>query len=516
MGKKQHQKDKLYLTATEWSTLYGGKRPKHMTPDQGEFKRLPFDHCSLSLQPFENPYCDKEGHVFDLLALLPFLKKFHCNPISGEKMDIKSLIKLNFHKNADGKFHCPVMFKVFTANSHIVAVRNTGNVFCYEAIEELNIKGKNWKELLTDEPFTKTDIITIQDPTNLHKFNLTAFHHLKMNLKIQNEEYERAKTDPAARLKTVAPETKDILDELKNTEFTPMNEKAEKKTADVVNAAHYSTGAVAASFTSTSMPVETVHEAAIREEDSVRYERVSKKGYVRIKTNFGQINLELHCDLAPKACENFLLLCRRGYYNGTIFHRSIKHFMIQGGDPTGKGTGGDSAWGGSFSDEFKPQLSHTGRGILSMANSGPDSNKSQFFITFRSCKHLDGKHTIFGRVAGGMETLSTVEAIEVDNKDKPIEDIIFQEAQVFTDPFTEVDEILAKERAEERARLGEGEAQEVKKAKKAPAPKLKAFREGVGRYIDPKRKLTSNGIDPDSSAPKKKSTSYDFKNFSSW
>jgi peptidyl-prolyl cis-trans isomerase-like protein 2 len=294
-----------------------------------------------------------------------------------------------------------------------------------------------------------------------------------------------------------------------------MNEKAEKKSADVVNAAHYSTGAVAASFTSTSMPVETVHEAAIREEDSVRYERVKKKAYLRIKTNFGPINLELHCDLIPKACENFLLLCRRGYYNGTIFHRSIKHFMIQGGDPTGKGTGGESAWGEAFQDEFKPQLSHTGRGVLSMANSGPDSNKSQFFITYRSCKHLDGKHTIFGRVVGGMETLSAVEAVEVDNKDKPIEDIIFQEAQIFSDPFVEVDEILAKERAEERARLQLDDPQ-VKKSKPAPAPKLKAFREGVGRYIDPKRKLTANGIEPDSSSVKKKAVSYDFKNFSGW
>ena len=121
-----------YLTCTEWSTLYGGKRPKHLTQDQAEFKRLPFDHCALSLQPFENPYCDKDGNVFELVALLPFIKKYHCNPITGEKMDMKSVTKLTFHKNADGKYHCPVMFRNFTANSHIVAIKTTGNVFSYD------------------------------------------------------------------------------------------------------------------------------------------------------------------------------------------------------------------------------------------------------------------------------------------------------------------------------------------------------------------------------------------------
>ena len=90
------------------------------------------------------------------------------------------------------------------------------------------------------------------------------------------------------------------------------------------------------------------------------------------------------------------------------------------------GKGGDSYWGGPFKDEFKQFLSHTGRGILSMANSGPDTNKSQFFITYRSCKHLDSKHTVFGRIVGGLDTLANLERIETDNKDVPIEEIIVQ------------------------------------------------------------------------------------------
>merc|ERR1719471_2753492 len=97
--------------------------------------------------------------------------------------------------------------------------------------------------------------------------------------------------------------------------------------------------------------------------------------------------------------------------------------MIQGGDPKGTGTGGDSHWGGPFKDEFLQFLSHTGRGMLSMANSGPDTNKSQFFITYRSCRHLDEKHSVFGRVVGGLETLTKMESIEVDSKDRPKDEI---------------------------------------------------------------------------------------------
>ena len=90
------------------------------------------------------------------------------------------------------------------------------------------------------------------------------------------------------------------------------------------------------------------------------------------------------------------------------------------------GKGGDSYWGGPFKDEFKQFLSHTGRGILSMANSGPDTNKSQFFITYRSCKHLDSKHTVFGKIVGGLDTLANLERVNVDNKDLPIEELILQ------------------------------------------------------------------------------------------
>lgn len=104
-----------------------------------------------------------------------------------QKFDIKSLTKLNFFKNGQDDYHCPVLFKPFTKNSHIVAIQTSGNVYCYEAVEQLNIKGKNYKDLINDTPFVRSDIITIQDPNNLGKFNISNFHHIKNNLRVETE-----------------------------------------------------------------------------------------------------------------------------------------------------------------------------------------------------------------------------------------------------------------------------------------------------------------------------------------
>ncbi|KAF4520130.1 hypothetical protein B566_EDAN010286 [Ephemera danica] len=522
MGKRQHQKDKMYLTYTEWSTLYGGKRPGPPSGANANFRRLPFDHCCVSLQPFNHPFCDKHGNIYELQEIVAFLKQFKVNPVTGEPMDAKSLIKLNFHKNAEGKYHCPVLYKTFTNNSHIVAVKNTGNVFSYEAIDQLNVKTKSFKDLLTDEPYSRKDLITLQEPNNVDKFNLSTFHHLKNNLKVTDEEAEQSKSDPNARLKTISMETRETLEELNRDYKAPTKDEAvTKKSADKFNAAHYSTGMVAAGLTSTVMAPITEHEAAIVDDDLVRYERVKKKAYVRLVTSFGPLNLELYSDVLPKTCENFVKLCASNYYNGTKFHRSIRNFMIQGGDPTATGKGGQSIWGEPFEDEFKQNLTHTGRGVLSMANSGPNTNGSQFFITYRSCRHLDNKHTVFGRVVGGIDTLNAMERIEVDNKDRPIEDIILQRAVVFVDPFQEADEQLIAEReAEEKRKVDEKAAASSSAARKQADAPLTVYRSGVGKYVN--LPSTSQQAKPETitsePAPKKKKEfpGYKFGSFSNW
>ncbi|KAL3856896.1 hypothetical protein ACJMK2_011602 [Sinanodonta woodiana] len=514
MGKKQHQKDKLYLTTTEWKNEFGGYKGKQ----KAEFRRLPFYCCSLSMQPFENPLCTMEGIIFDLMNIVPFLKKFGLNPATGEKMSAKDLVRLNFHKNAEGKYHCPVTFKVFNENTHIVAIKPTGNVFANEAIERLNIKPNFWKDLLTDEPFTRKDIITIQDPTNLQKFNISSFFHLKKNLKLIDD--DEAKKDSKYNLKMINSETRDVLDTLEKEYKVPEKKEEEKKPKlDKFNAAHYSTGKVAASFTSTAMDVMTEHEAAVIDEDIIRYARMKAKGYVRFVTNFGTLNVELHCDIVPKTCENFMKHCVSGYYNGTIFHRLIRNFVLQGGDPTGTGTGGESIWGGSFKDEIKSNLTHTGRGILSMANSGPNTNKSQFFFTLRSANHLNGKHTVFGRIVGGVDTLDKIERVETDKNDRPLEEIKIEETIVFVNPYDEVDEELRKEREDELSRQAKEEA-DKKKVVKKDDDKQKTFKQGIGKYINPsaiKRGAESIADTPSEIARKKmKTTTGGFGDFSSW
>jgi len=126
----------------------------------------------------------------------------------------------------------------------------------------------------------------------------------------------------------------------------------------------------------------------------------SKRYVATIATDGGDIVIELFADKAPVTVNNFVFLARDGYYDGVTFHRVIKGFMAQGGDPTGSGSGGP---GYRFEDEFHPSLKHDEPGILSMANAGPGTNGSQFFITYTATPHLDGRHTVFGRVIEGMD-----------------------------------------------------------------------------------------------------------------
>jgi peptidylprolyl isomerase len=140
---------------------------------------------------------------------------------------------------------------------------------------------------------------------------------------------------------------------------------------------------------------------------------------VVLETNRGVIEIKLMPEIAPKACENFLGLVKEGYYDGIIFHRVIKGFMIQGGDPTGTGRGGRSIWGGAFEDEFSPYVTFEKAGLLAMANAGPNTNRSQFFITTAKTPWLNSKHTIFGEVVAGYDVLSAIENTPTDSRDRP-------------------------------------------------------------------------------------------------
>jgi peptidyl-prolyl cis-trans isomerase B (cyclophilin B) len=147
-----------------------------------------------------------------------------------------------------------------------------------------------------------------------------------------------------------------------------------------------------------------------------------------LHTNHGPIEVELHEADAPKTVANFTKLAGEGFYDGVIFHRIIPDFMIQGGDPTGTGTGGP---GYTFEDEFNDHK--VVRGALAMANAGPNTNGSQFFIvTTEAASWLDGKHTVFGRVTKGMDVVDTISAVETDARDKPHEDVLIERVELST------------------------------------------------------------------------------------
>jgi len=142
-----------------------------------------------------------------------------------------------------------------------------------------------------------------------------------------------------------------------------------------------------------------------------------------LRTSYGDIYVDLFGKECPKTVENFSTHAMNGYYDNCIFHRCIKNFMIQTGCPKGDGTGGQSIWGGEFDDEFHRSLKHDRPGTLCMANAGPDSNGSQFFITVRECPWLDNKHTIFGRVTRGMDVVQKIEVLKTNKSHKPFEKV---------------------------------------------------------------------------------------------
>lgn len=146
-----------------------------------------------------------------------------------------------------------------------------------------------------------------------------------------------------------------------------------------------------------------------------------KNAVVVFETNQGEIRFSLYPEAAPKACENFIVLVEKGYYDGLVFHRVIKDFMIQGGDPEGTGRGGKSIWEDPFDDEFSERLKFNKPGILAMANAGPKTNGSQFFITTAATPWLNNKHTIFGEVISGYETVKKIENVQTDANDRPVQ-----------------------------------------------------------------------------------------------
>ncbi|RLN45593.1 hypothetical protein BBJ29_007457 [Phytophthora kernoviae] len=572
MGKNRHSKDRLFITQTEHKYLYGGKKQEI----RRAYKRLPFNCCSITLCPFTNPVCTREGHLFDLEAVVPYVKQHQINPVTGKPLTLKELIQLHFSKNSQKEYFCPVTYKVFTDNTKIAAIATTGNVFCYEAIEELNIKPKNWTDLISGAKFKRKDIIILQDPQDFSNREIENFEHLRRAKESENnasttttarnirtnaatdrilqelEAKRSAQRELADKIKRGADDVSEkdkVVASLTHHNLSKEEKSEAKKTAQSgkLQYSQFTAGECSSSFTSSVRAPVTENGVALASEQELLEQRwqavrkLKKKGLVRLETTLGNINLEVDCDFVPQTADNFMSLCRTKYYDGVLFHRVIRGFMMQGGDPTGTGRGGQSIWKKPFRDEIDSRLSHDARGVLSMANSGPGTNNSQFFITFKACSHLDKKHAVFGRVVGGMDILDAVERVETGAEDRPVEDVRIKRVGVFVNPFQEYEEAqeqgldvvqVAKERAAREAQpqvqgtvlkvggkwiayddLGEVDVASIPTSETSKD-------ENVGKYLKTKSEATTKKRKPEAVVPvvieskkKTKKTSAGFGNF---
>ncbi|KII66354.1 Peptidyl-prolyl cis-trans isomerase 4 [Thelohanellus kitauei] len=487
MGKKQHQKDKLYLTSKEWREDRGGfKKSYFITYFQRNCQNI-FDY-PLNAVHYHSI------HIRTLVATrmvifliccislltrnaVAFIDKFGIDPISGEPAKSIDLVKLNMEKNKQGRYHCPITRKEFSDSVNVVAIKTSGNVYALDAIQELNYSLNNYKDLLSDTPFTKKDVITLQNTTDVERLNCAKYHHVIHNLKVDDEEDTDVNT-----LRTVNPETIGALNELEKTYKAPKITfaKKEDKKLTARNKAHFSTGQMAYGFTCTSFEPKTFQIQGILDEDQIRYPRIKKKGYVQLATNLGNLNLQLHCDSTPKTCENFLRLCSANYYNETVFFRLAPGHIVQGGDPTGTGNGGQSIFGKPFKDEICANLRHDKRGVVSMANHCKDQNTSQFFITFNPCPAFDDRFTVFGKVVGGMDVLNKIEDVPIDEDYHPLITIKILQCNVYVNPFEELDAEMEKANNQLMDEKPTKDKEEARKLKQSNV---------VGKYL--KRKSNS-------------------------
>lgn len=406
----------------------------------------------------------------------------------------------------------PVTFKVFTNNTHLVALKNTGNVFTYDTIERLNIKAKNWRDLVSEEEFSRKDIITLQDPQNVESRNLSTFKYLKEGADTASPEQQRERNDPSRNVNAAAlgngasilkpkkqgadinpdalASNKDSISRTlsaissksqtpSTTTTTTSTPSSKLKTPSTQAHALHTTGLAAASLTSTGLTPHTAADLATLSQETylLHPRRVRQPGYILLSlsvpspttssspaTTTKSLTLELLPEFAPRACYNFLSLAKAAYYDNTTFHRNIPSFMVQGGDPSGTGKGGRSHWNRNFDDEFDGPLKFDKRGVLAMANKGKNTNGSQFFLTYRACPHLLRKHTIFGRVvvdeAESVDALKALEAVETgvgEEGGRPKRAIRILEAKVLVDPF---EEFLKDKEAREKVKA---EREEVRK-----------------------------------------------------
>ncbi len=533
----KRQKEKQYQSSVEHrlnSQMRSGRSSGSNNP-----RPLPFDCCALTLTPFTNPVCciiqsdDKSkgsnevdllnkkkinyGIIFENSEITPYLLKHKTNPLTGKPMSSQNLITLSIDSTEDGNkqtWQCPIMNKPFLNHTKIVAVRikgsNRANVYSYEAFQTLNLKNKNYIDLIDGTKFhpTKDAIILndVNDGALVKLRDINNFVHLNTLRENHQQQQRNGGKDGKSGSNNVnlSVSAKRIMDKLQSKQQKQKEEEEKNKkrkqqeqsgnendeegdykkmkilTSDL--GITYTKGKTSGSFTSTALSsaslssTNDIREATEEEILSSLFATMKKrkqKAFVRMYTNLGNMDIELQADIAPRTCMNFIGLVEKKWYDGTFFHRLIRNFMVQGGGSSTSSKGGkkkkrktsdgqadedeQSIWGGAFQDEFDQRLKHIGPGVVSMANAGKDSNKCQFFITFKSAPHLDNKHSVFGKVVKGLDVLKLIEDVPCDKtNDRPLEDLYIEKIVLFGDnPVADAEAIEKKKilkRMQERER----------------------------------------------------------------
>ncbi|EED91335.1 predicted protein, partial [Thalassiosira pseudonana CCMP1335] len=406
------------------------------------------------LTPYSTPVCTADGIIFDVASITPYLMKHKVDPVTGRSMTSRDLIILQMDKDeSTGVWQCPVLNKSFTNRTKIVAIKQPGsneaNVYSYEAYHELNVKAKNNLDLISGLKFRKEDVIVLQDPEDEAHCKLRDIANFKHTKQLREDERVRQDASAMKDEKGKLLKASDDGDVSSSKSTVPA---MTIYTDELLSAITLTSGKASGSLTSTAMNITRENTAREATQDEIiksqceQLRRLKKKGTIRMFTNLGAMDVEIHCDIVPMTAMNFMLLAEKGEYDGSKFHRSIPNFMIQGGkrakEKGDTGGEGSSYWGKPFQDEFDDRLTHTGAGQFSMANSGPATNGRQFFITYKSCAHLNRKHSVFGKVIRGIEVLQRMEQIPTNkDSDRPLETVKIESMEILDNPVSEALEL---------------------------------------------------------------------------
>lgn len=478
--------DKLYITHGEWASgEYGGGKAAR-TLREGEVERpLPLDCCALTFTPVQSPMASSTGYIYERVAVEEYVKKYARDPVTYKPLSLKDLFLLHLERDPSGELICPVTGKPLSSHQLVLAVRPTGRVYSGEGLKRLMASGDRdaegrqiYHDYYGEASFHEGDLVILNDPSKLEGRLPRNFGHVRD----VGEGGASSKGKGIGGQGTLQRSGSEMATHVKDRAVEAVMTEKRLKVDNPPMEASYSrpTGTSTLSMVPVASPKGTDSSQLTMEQRLFR--EVRDQGKATVRTNYGDMHFILHCREAPRTCYNFLTLARRGYYAGVPFHRLLRGFVLQGGDPTGTGMGGDSCWGRPFPSEPGGLATHhRKRGLLSMANRGDAcSNTSQFFVTLAPAAHLDGIHPVFGEMIGGEETLASIERVPVDERGKPLRPVIMEDVIIVEDPYVE----LRKRIEEEGKRANEGgHPRDTLRRPTSLTPATKHTTSTIGKYI---------------------------------